>query len=761
MKTQPAGEKVEASERVWLKWLDSIKVIALLWIFINHTAEQVFGSPYIANPWANWVPLETRIAQLQPLTGHGVWDIPLNLWRYIGWFGDQGVQLFLIVSGFGLTWGLLARYGRSSIPLGKFYLRRAERIYPLWWGAHIGLFLTAFFFGGLYTRVIDSRFYFSLLGIRLTPSQLYYFAPAWWYVGLLIQLYLIYPILWAGLRRFGPLRLLLVSCALAFTLRAAGLLLFDDYLDAWSRGAVFITRLPEFVLGISLAIWIYDNPEKMRKQLRRRLSLLLALVAYVLGLILSLDLLGMTIAPFLLGVGAFVLLHAIFNRNHHPTNDKSNVWTRVGEHTYSLYLMHHPFILLLVPVGLSSATQTIVGPIAALCLTVAGALFLEKSVGITTSLLRRWYERAGLRGVFIRLATAGIVLAGAAIGSELLVRQVDPQEVLGWGERPALESDSRFGWRLIPSSQTRLRWASYDYLVTANSLGFPGPEYPVEKGANAFRIMTTGDAFTSAEGVDTDLAWPRLLETNLALDLSDREVQVMNFAITGYGPNQYAVVIDAFAPLYQPDLILVQVFVNDYLDVQVSDDAFRSGIGFGQPPSDSLYALVRLAHLRRFVDLNFVEPLKARVRGSAEANGYFLGNFAALEHDWDGLDTGRRMVAARLERIRAVAQAINASVVIVMAPASVQVCAPGDLLYYPMNVELNDSSQFDLDQPQRLMRELAANAGFGYYDLRPVLMAVPEGCPYQPYNMHWLPIGHRDVTAYLTETLIADGYLDT
>jgi len=52
-------------------------------------------------------------------------------------------------------------------------------------------------------------------------------------------------------------------------------------------------------------------------------------------------------------------------------------------------------------------------------------------------------------------------------------------------------------------------------VVRTNELGFPGPLYPPQKGENVYRIFVTGEAFESAEGVDNEQAWPRLLEDRL------------------------------------------------------------------------------------------------------------------------------------------------------------------------------------------------------------------------------------------------------
>ncbi|HEY9597467.1 MAG TPA: acyltransferase, partial [Cyanophyceae cyanobacterium] len=383
-----------------LDWIDQMKAIAIIWIILNHIIERLFGSPYIANPSANWPPLAERIAQLQPLEGHGFWDIFLNSLRYLGWAGDQGVQLFLILSGFSLTWSLLNRKDKGSIALGEFYRRRLGRIYPMWWGVHL-VFIVSWMLIGWGLPLTDKAVYLSLIGFRITPSLFYYFAPAWWFIGLLIQLYLIYPVLWKGLQRRGPLWLLGVSCGVAFAVRAIGLLwfdgYFDGYLDAWQRGAIFITRLPEFVFGISLAAWLYRSPSSTDERLRKPSTLLLAVVFYSLGTVLALTLLGMAIAPFLLGVGTFVLLYAALTIRDRSTTSGVGLWQWVGRHSYSLFLIHHPLIVRLIPTELAGNNfRVLVGIAAALLLTVVGAIALEWAVGVGSALVGSWYKHFGI-----------------------------------------------------------------------------------------------------------------------------------------------------------------------------------------------------------------------------------------------------------------------------------------------------------------------------------------------------------------------------
>ena len=740
-------------------WVEAIKAIALLWIFLNHVSEQLFGYPLIANPISGWPPFAERIAQLVPLNGFGAWNIPVNLLRYIGWFGDQGVQLFIIISGFGLTWGLLNRQADQPIKLLPFYRSRAKRIYPLWWGIHL-LFIVTWFITGWGLSLFEPATVLSFLGIRLTPELLYYFSPAWWYFWLLVQLYLVFPFLWDVLRKWGPFRLFVWSSVAAFAIRGVGLFAFDAYLDAWARGAVFITRLPEFVFGISLASWMFMHPEVTQKRLVSWQVGVSAVGIYALGVYLALTLPGMIFAPFLLGVSAFVLLYQVLTKLL-PVSPRwlqaSAEWT--GKHSYSLYLIHHPLILALISYGATISIGTFGRIGVAFVIMVVMGFVLEWSVDFAQTRLHQLREKFGI----VRLILTSGLIAGAMVillvGAELAVRRFDPQEVRGWGERTALEIDSQFGWKLIPSQTTHLRWLSYDYVVDANSLGFPGPEYPEEKPEDVFRILVTGDAFSSAEGVDTGQSWPRLLEGQLNEAAGDKKIEVLNFSMTGYGPNQYAAVVKEFAPRFQPDLIIVEVFVNDFQDATWTNEDFQYNIGFYNGDSDSISSILKLESLRSWIDVNIKQKLKETLRGEPNAQGYFLGHVATLErNDLEYLTDAGGIVKDDLQQIQNVAGQSGTPIVVVMVPSSVQVCSTGELDYYPRHIDLNDTTRFDVDQPQHIMSEIADSLGVPFYDLRDALSASGQ-CLYQTRNMHWLAEGHRVVSIYLVDALTKAGYI--
>jgi hypothetical protein len=530
---------------------------------------------------------------------------------------------------------------------------------------------------------------------------------------------------------------------------------FTNYLDVWHRGGLFITRLPEFVFGISFAAWLYQNPEQLTQRLRSAKIVFLLIAVYLAGIFASLTLGGMIFAPFILGVSLFILLFIGLEKllSRLPAwLTGSGIW--VGKHSYSLYLMHHPIILRLIPMGALLKLSTMVRSLAALFLTVVLAVILEWGVAQASNLAQRQIKNVGLSKTIFRIFIIGISLITLLVVGELTIRRFAPQEIFGWGERASLEPSDQFGWRLIPSKETRLRWLSYDYVVSANGLGFPGPEFPVDKPAGTYRILVTGDAFTSAEGVDTNQAWPRLLQTGLG-----NNVEVLNFAITGYGPNQYAEVVDKFTPIYKPDLIIVELFVNDFFDVQTNDQQFQESIGFDQPDQNRLYSIIRLEHLRMFFRINIAEPLGEMILNKPRATGYFLGNFASFEKDQEPqIAVGSQQIVNKLSQIQYATEQNNSRLILVMVPASIQVCKPSQLEYYPKDIDFGNPEKYDPELPQRSFYKITNALNAAIIDLRDAFRDERK-CPYQTRNMHWTLTGHQLVADYLKDILEKNGYV--
>lgn len=191
--------------------------------------------------------------------------------------GQQGVHLFIIASGFGLTASWWRSYGSEgqqdrSLSIGNFWKRRLGKIFPLYWLAH-GLALLLWWIQpkwvpfGTHTLInwgaikVGVALIASLTTLRNFLFEYYYFLNgAWWYIGLAVQFYLVFPVLiWAG-KRWGWSILLAGTLLITLIYRATivALPLNDMATDVLIGGAIFVPRVFEFAFGMILAIGLLE-----------------------------------------------------------------------------------------------------------------------------------------------------------------------------------------------------------------------------------------------------------------------------------------------------------------------------------------------------------------------------------------------------------------------------------------------------------------------------------------------------------------------
>ena len=163
--------------------------------------------------------------------------------------GHYGVQLFIFISGYGLT----KSYQKKTVKLIKFLTNRALKIYPT--------FIISIILLILYKIIIQSEVptiywcYQIALKIMmvhtLIPNEALSINGPWWFYGLIIQLYILFIPLYLTIKKWksrGYIYILIISYVSSFLLYTP-LNDWDIYIMANSPA-----HLPEFALGILLAL---------------------------------------------------------------------------------------------------------------------------------------------------------------------------------------------------------------------------------------------------------------------------------------------------------------------------------------------------------------------------------------------------------------------------------------------------------------------------------------------------------------------------
>src|SRR5437667_5572580 len=248
-----------------LLWIDISKGMAILFVAYFHFFRTYFQ--YGALPPADWSNLAADALTILRF-----------VWFKVSGLGFHAVVVFIILSGRTLMQSTFRRAVAGEIAWGAWYRVQFLRIFPMYCVAHLVYLLSPFV---ARLEPVDDRIILSLLGLRFIDIQMnfMYLNAAWWYVSMLIQFYLIFFLLFWAARRFGPCWFLLVACVAGFFARYLLLIVWHQS-GLWVLGGFAICRLPEFALGMSLAMWHTQSTARVEWFLLRGAGLVLGLILY-------------------------------------------------------------------------------------------------------------------------------------------------------------------------------------------------------------------------------------------------------------------------------------------------------------------------------------------------------------------------------------------------------------------------------------------------------------------------------------------------
>src|SRR5438045_7306232 len=173
-----------------LLWIAISKGLAILFVAYFHFFRTYFEHGVL--PLADWSSFAESTVTILRL-----------VWFKVSGFGFHAVGVFIILGGWTVMQSTMRHAESSAIEWGVWYRARFLRLYPMYWVAHLVYLLWPFI-----ARLgpVDGRLFLSLLGLRFIDIQMnfMYLYAAWWYFSVLIQFYLMVPMLFLTARRVGP-----------------------------------------------------------------------------------------------------------------------------------------------------------------------------------------------------------------------------------------------------------------------------------------------------------------------------------------------------------------------------------------------------------------------------------------------------------------------------------------------------------------------------------------------------------------------------
>jgi peptidoglycan/LPS O-acetylase OafA/YrhL len=319
-----------SSQNQRLAFIDFLRGFACLWVIGTHAH-------------AGWTNV------YRPTSSDNLFQSAL-IW-FLG-LGGKGVDLFIVISGFCLTYPLIKVTNDDihfkPLDLKRFLIRRSQRILPTYYS--VLLVCTLALSAGLkfapYQGPGDLLPYLFLVQ-NWIPSHTARINGTLWSVAMEAQLYLTLPLILILLKRFRhyPILVLLVVTSALFGILSK-FIQFDTVVNPFATTAMPV-HFGEFVLGIIAAITVKKG------QSVRPLPLLT--LAIVCGLIGGLGHIARG-GPIISGLGSTVwgitfciviILLSKLNNEIWDSNPVTKLVSRVGLISYSMYAIHFPIMIVL------------------------------------------------------------------------------------------------------------------------------------------------------------------------------------------------------------------------------------------------------------------------------------------------------------------------------------------------------------------------------------------------------------------------------
>jgi peptidoglycan/LPS O-acetylase OafA/YrhL len=212
---------------------------------------------------------------------------------------------------------------------------------------------------------------------------MFYFNPALWYFGLLLQLYLVFPVLFRMLQRLGPVAFLAIGTLASLASRR---ILLMDYVVSgnYVEGGFFLPRSYGFMLGMVFGLLFRKHPERSARWLFSPLVLAFGVACELAGIYSYSPLWRYVFNDVLVSSGFTILIaHAARLAARFPAVGAT--LAKVGAFSYGLYLVHQPFVLYFAPklakLAIPDFTVLIASLIVVLTIT---AMAMERRVNALT-----------------------------------------------------------------------------------------------------------------------------------------------------------------------------------------------------------------------------------------------------------------------------------------------------------------------------------------------------------------------------------------
>lgn len=300
-------------------------------------------------------------------------------------------------------------------------------------------------------------------------------------------------------------------------------------------------------------------------------------------------------------------------------------------------------------------------------------------------------------------------LAVAAVAGELMCRTD-----LAIKRLRALSGRDPAALATIAIDGDRLYGMKPDARHGINSSGFRDLERQVSNPTHTYRIAVVGDSVSMQPEIPFEQLWPSRLQRRLDRRFGNGHVEVLNFAVTGYGTRQQLALLREVVLRYSPNALLWQFHLNDAMDPVFDGPDGGLGVYYVRPAS---YLIL------------YLDKLWTRFRRSAIVRHSGLGGLSVELRVQVGEWHPMTAMLSSVHR-EAVANGIDAFAIV--------------LPTWPSGPSWDDEKAESRDVYRRLVDRFAS-LGFATLDLAPALTRLPPAATRAAPDDLWhpSPAGHR------------------
>lgn len=322
---------------------DRMRALAILTIVVYHLLQEIFGVGFLIKADGIW----NNLGRLKIFGDQFL----LNMLTAPFAYGFAAVSVFIVLSGFGLRWSLI---GREKISWKEFYQRRFSKLLiPFYLVLLISILLLMgrnWLFPNLswwpnYSWLDWLKYLFPPL-MAFDMEWMQQIEGAFWFMALILQLYLVFPLLQAALIKMGSRNFLLMILVATLSYRfiatywlsTAPLGVVEQKVHSYYGFVFFLPRLFEFSLGMVLAEKLKEWQEIPSKWLSGW-AFMVGLGLTALGVGLNYWQFGWIFSDLIAAIGVF----AVF-LNIATWLRKLVLLEKIGGFSYEIYLLHHQLL---------------------------------------------------------------------------------------------------------------------------------------------------------------------------------------------------------------------------------------------------------------------------------------------------------------------------------------------------------------------------------------------------------------------------------